>query len=92
MISEYLSKLIVCEGGVREVVVRAGRACKALVSDARAACGATVSSRAATGATRITRVAAENDGWRDQDSNLGRQCHAVYSRTPLTARESRQGR
>jgi hypothetical protein len=28
--------------------------------------------------------------WRDQDSNLGRQSHVVYSHTPLTARESRR--
>ena len=28
--------------------------------------------------------------WRDQDSNLGRQCHVVYSHAPLTARVSRR--
>ena len=35
--------------------------------------------------------AAETGLWRDQDSNLGRTSHAVYSRAPLTARESRRG-
>jgi hypothetical protein len=29
--------------------------------------------------------------WRGQDSNLRRQSHVVYSHTPLTAREPRQG-
>jgi hypothetical protein len=32
-----------------------------------------------------------DDEWRDQDSNLGRRSHLVYSQTPLTARESRRG-
>jgi hypothetical protein len=30
--------------------------------------------------------------WRGEDSNLRRQSHRVYSATPLTAREPRQGR
>ena len=34
---------------------------------------------------------ADRGQWREQDSNLRRQSHAVYSRAPLTARESRRG-
>src|SRR5436309_5837006 len=45
--------------------------------------------RQATGASPAEKAARSE--WRDQDSNLGRRSHLIYSQTPLTARESRRG-